>query len=625
MGKTDFDVLPDGTKFSFWDCQTTFTKSYYVMQQNPQASDDGPGTAEKPFRTIGRAAAEVMPGEKVVIGAGVYRECVHPARGGTSAEKMISYEAAPGDKPVITGAEIWLGPWVESEGWRLWGPESRVPGNEKTPGGAGVSAKKAKIWMGRFPGKIFEGYNPFSMSNIGNTPWSEHHFYEGYQGYSAKHEYLMRRGIVLVDGVPLTQASFPNRSELQPGTFWIEDSGLVVHFRLADDGDPKDHVLEFTAREQCFTPLERYFGYIRVKGLTLEKVGNGLPAPQRGALSANCGNHWIVEDNVVRWANTLGIDVGSQSPKHFSTVQQGRHIVRRNLVTDCGVCGIAGIGAERFRGTDPDDLSQYQSRASGILVEQNRLERIGWRNVEGLCESAAIKLHSLHNSLLRNNVILDSKHGSGIWADWEIVNTRICGNVIVGIQSTMFGGIFGEASKHPNLVDNNVIWDVGTCPSVGGDPTCGGNGVYQHDSDHQIVRHNVIHGATKTGVMIHLGEIGRMTYGRGSTGRKNRVEHNLLDQCNLAIVMPTPDNFADGNRFGHFVQEGALRIERPEERLSLAAWREFHGWDLNGKNVKVDASLDRARLILSLKTDDGKSVLEKRIDLTQEFSLEDAF
>ena len=48
--------LPDGTEFVAWECRTEWTKAWVVDQMSPEASDENPGTAERPFRTIGRAA-----------------------------------------------------------------------------------------------------------------------------------------------------------------------------------------------------------------------------------------------------------------------------------------------------------------------------------------------------------------------------------------------------------------------------------------------------------------------------------------------------------------------------------------------------------------------------------------
>jgi len=59
-------VLPDGTAFPFWDDRTDYRATYHVACQNPQASDANPGTREKPWRTIARAAEMLQPGEKIL-------------------------------------------------------------------------------------------------------------------------------------------------------------------------------------------------------------------------------------------------------------------------------------------------------------------------------------------------------------------------------------------------------------------------------------------------------------------------------------------------------------------------------------------------------------------------------
>ncbi len=91
-------TLPDGTEFPSWEKALHFSKTYYVDGQAKNADDKGPGTKERPFRTINAAAQVMQPGERVVIAEGVYREFIRPARGGTGPDAMISYEAAPGER-----------------------------------------------------------------------------------------------------------------------------------------------------------------------------------------------------------------------------------------------------------------------------------------------------------------------------------------------------------------------------------------------------------------------------------------------------------------------------------------------------------------------------------------------
>ena len=83
-------LLPDGTEFLTWEQRPQFSKTYYVDGQHPAASDQNPGTRERPFATINQAAQVLQPGERVIVAAGVYRERIRPVRGGSGPEAMIS-------------------------------------------------------------------------------------------------------------------------------------------------------------------------------------------------------------------------------------------------------------------------------------------------------------------------------------------------------------------------------------------------------------------------------------------------------------------------------------------------------------------------------------------------------
>lgn len=64
---------------------------YHVAMQG---SDQAPGTADKPFRSISRAAALAEPGDTVTVHAGTYREWVSPANGGQRSRGL--YIRLPG-------------------------------------------------------------------------------------------------------------------------------------------------------------------------------------------------------------------------------------------------------------------------------------------------------------------------------------------------------------------------------------------------------------------------------------------------------------------------------------------------------------------------------------------------
>ena len=58
-------LLPDGAEFKTWEAPLDFSRTYYVDGSSPAASDDNPGTRERPFATINRAAQALAPGERV--------------------------------------------------------------------------------------------------------------------------------------------------------------------------------------------------------------------------------------------------------------------------------------------------------------------------------------------------------------------------------------------------------------------------------------------------------------------------------------------------------------------------------------------------------------------------------
>ena len=176
--------LPDGTSFPFWNDETRYMKTYHVASGHAEASDENPGTADRPFKTISRAAEVLEPGEKVIVQQGIYRECVRPARGGERQDRMIAYEVAPGESVVVKGSEVWEPEFRLSEGWsrRRHAPDVRV-------------------WMADLPAKWFVGYNPFLANNVFgelmtfNQNWSR----------VEMQRLQLRRGVVFLDGRPLKQ------------------------------------------------------------------------------------------------------------------------------------------------------------------------------------------------------------------------------------------------------------------------------------------------------------------------------------------------------------------------------------------------------------------------------------
>ncbi len=546
-------LLPDGTFFVFWDDQTVYTKTYHVAGRNPQASDENPGTKAKPFKTIGRAARIVGPGEKVVVHEGLYRECVSPPRGGNGPDRMIAYEAAAGEKVVVCGAVEWKPRCQPSAGWQL-------PQGAKT------------VWMADLPVEAFAGYNPFLARNMYDEFVEDRNLDEAPR-------YLLRRGKVFVDGRPLKQVFRFAELARQDGAFWVEEPGLWVHFRLPGDADPQKATFEVTAREQVFAPLQRGLGYIRVSGFQFERAADGVPVPQRAMLSTNRGHHWIIEKNRLRWANACGMDVGNQDWKASPQPQFGQHIVRRNHVSDCGVCGIAGC--------------QF---VDGTLIEDNLVERIGGLDIERMWEVAALKLHVAKGVLIRGNHFRDLHHSAGVWLDCLNENCRVMGNVFRNI-TTCNGTLFIEVSHASNVLDHNFFWDIRRRFNEPGHPK-DGSAICADSSDDTVAAYNFFGKIGGFAVSMNNVQAERIEGGRKGECRGNLVLNNIFFACPYRVFLGRNEgNLCDGNVYDAGEGGGSFDIQTPAQRPKprLDAWQKTFGQDHGSVEAPMTAAFDPGR------------------------------
>lgn len=576
-------TLPNGAEFPSWEKPLHFTHTYYVNGQAANADDNGPGTEQRPFRTIGRAAQILKPGERVVIAEGVYREFVRPARGGTSPDAMISYEAAPGAKVVVKGSTVVTG-WRPSQGWNF--------------GFDPATQKPVQAWELPLDPALFHGYNPFEVDNvIGNRYWIDY-------AKDNMATYFRRRGMVFVDGHPLepvelsTELAGPSKQsmnffstvhwsplfqEFSPyaGKVWIETNGMTLHIRLANDDDPSRHTIEITTQEQVFSPLERYQSYIRVKGITFQHAGNGFPVPQRGMVSTNRGNHFIFEDNTFEWANSVGLDIGNEDWQASRPPEPvGFDVIRGNTFRYCGIEGLGGTGGPR-----------------DTLVERNLFEWIGWQDAAMMSESGGTKMHTARNLLFRNNVVRHIRHANGIWLDIGNANVRITSNLFADIPGNVNPhAVHIEGSEELNEIDNNIFSKLT-------------GGILIRDTNNVIIAYNLFLDCDEVGVDTISGINGpRPIFGHTNDVHALMVYGNIFARMGRsAIEFTNARNNADGNLYpapqGPFgFGSPYLRVKTPEppEWDNLKSWREQHGWDKSGAEGQITASLDPDKLTLSL-------------------------
>lgn len=535
-------LLPDGSEFMTWENRTQFSKTWWVDCQNPKASDDNPGSAEAPFLTINHAAQVVEPGQRVVIKSGEYRELIVPRLGGQGPDKMISYEAAPGSRVVIKGSRV-----VPT----TWRP-SRNPGQFSE-----------KLWMTTLPESLFDRDNPFALENasaddIAIMPWATQ--------WAGRVPYTLKRGLVFQNGQRLSQLAIYEDLVRLPGSYWVASDGLTLHIHPFEEQNPNEAMMEVTTQQHLLKPDVTDLGYIRIKGLTFMHAGNGFPRTGVGAIFTMGGHHWIIEDSSVSHVGSVGIEIGTRSLESRDRLASrddaerakrspGYVIVRNNDLSDCGTGGIQGLEVRR------------------ALVENNRVSYSGWQDVERYWETAGIKLLVNEKTLVRRNVIAHFQAGSAIWLDWNNRNCRITQNLAYDIWMCCNGALFVEASHTPNMIDNNVLFDIR------------GTAIYAGDTDNLVIAHNLVASCTGFGVHTRVAT-DRSVDGRRVTSRDNRVLNNVFYKTAAPIRFEDDQNFSEHNVFADL-----------SNRFDLGAWRES-GRDLESVTLAIDLEFNPETLEL---------------------------
>ncbi len=214
-------------------------QSWHVAQGDPKASDENPGTAELPFRTVSAAAAVACEYDRVVIDEGIYREEVLLARHGHFYYPggWIVYEAVPGKEVTIKGSDVFDADW---------------------------QALDERIHAADLPLSPV-GYNPFEIACSprpdqhrairGAYPLSDSEARERRTVRPVQSERLPETlGQVYVDGYPYAQLDSIDAVREVPGSFVISADGkqIICHFPEAQP--PTEKIVELSVRERCFKP-----------------------------------------------------------------------------------------------------------------------------------------------------------------------------------------------------------------------------------------------------------------------------------------------------------------------------------------------------------------------------------
>jgi hypothetical protein len=229
-------------------CPMAMAATYIVDINHPQASDNNPGTPDRPFKSISKAAAIVQPGDMVIVKAGVYREAVRMMRGGTP-QKPIVFLAEPIGSVIVKGSEV------------------------------------VKDW-----------------EKVGDAVWRKTSWeLAGKLGRETGRDFVFRREQVFCDGKPLQQVE--RREQMQAGTFWVDMDGKALYVWLPENANPNEKLMEVSIRSVLWTG-DYLTPFVHLKGFRFEHCANRA---QQGAIHLTNAYGWLLENCSVEWANGTGL------------------------------------------------------------------------------------------------------------------------------------------------------------------------------------------------------------------------------------------------------------------------------------------------------------------------------
>ena len=418
---------------------------YHVAKQG---DDKNPGTEQRPFLTIQRAAELAGPGEKIIVHEGEYREWVKPAVGGLSPDCPVTYEAAEGERVVIKGSE-------------------RITGWEKEEG---------DVWKACVSNSIFGSYNPYRQEISGDwlvAPWDKpvhagdvylngKSLYEAHSLEELKNPVMRRASVFETWGGREEKILEPERTLYQ--WFCQADSENTTIYANFQGADPNKELVEINVRRSCFYPEITGVNYIVVRGFEMAHAATVWAPPtddQPGILGPNWSKGWLIENNIIHDSKCSAISLGKEAstgngahskwhrkPGYqyqmeavfrgrqtgWSKERIGSHIVRNNRIYDCGQNGIVGHMGCVFS-------EIYGNEIYNIAVKH---EFYGH-------EIAGIKLHAAIDVQIHDNYIHHCTLGT--WLDWQAQGVRVSRN----IYDRNNRDFFVEVSHGPYLVDNNIF------------------------------------------------------------------------------------------------------------------------------------------------------------------------
>jgi hypothetical protein len=245
----------------------------FVYVDGTSGSDNNPGTQQKPFKTIGKAASVAQTnnqnniGTRVTINPGTYRENISLNHSSKDTTWPITFEAATNGTVIVSGAEVYTG-------WVLYSGNSNIYTHSWTKG----------------------------LTLCGQI-----------NGCPTALDIVQRQELIAVNGAVMTQV--PSVAAMQPGTMFPDTTAGTVYLW------PQSGVTMSTATVEAGTHAT-VFGIhkkqdIVVRGLVFQysNACRGVGAVEVDGASQNI----LFDTDVFQWNNGQGLSI--TNPTTYFTVE----------------------------------------------------------------------------------------------------------------------------------------------------------------------------------------------------------------------------------------------------------------------------------------------------------------
>ena len=403
--------------------------NYYVCSNTGLDTNDG--SESSPLKTINYAAQKAIEGDTINVMPGIYRERVIPKNQG-SREAPITYRSTIKHGAIVRGSEIWKPLKVDNS-------------ISQGPIDASIFTDSSHV----------DGNNPFLIP-MSVTPYGREGCPEtrikSIKNSDKNMVYCL--GQVFVDDVMYTQCPYKTEMESTANSWYYDSSQNLLFVNGADD----TQTIEITNQRRLFAPHTRNMRNIIVDGFIFERCANQYPNKfwsrrsnqQAGAVGTRCGKFWIIRNNIIRYANSVGIDWGNEGGykqdleigKNGTAVGAYGTKILNNIISDNGSAGTAVYMANSF---------EFKNN----LVERNNNLHFSGKQ---RWECAGVKVHRPKKSSISQNIIRNN-YCHGIWSDQGAgVSTAYSKNIIVdnkksGIEFEI--GTNMRAKVVNNIFDNN--------------------------------------------------------------------------------------------------------------------------------------------------------------------------